>query len=170
LAPYWWRIGGWTHCVSGLITLAAAFWVNQFTNWRELQYFPFLAGVSFISCFVAGYLFKPTPDEALKNYYRKIRPFGFWSPVKRKLEKAGEDARRFQWDRYDIPVAIVGIFFFIFLYLMMIDIVLHNWTRIFWLIPFELICGVYLYFYWWKKLELSKSNERLFPRKKEDLQ
>ncbi len=156
LAPYWWRISGWTHCVSGLITLAAAFWVNQFTDWREVQYFPFLAGVSFVSCFATAYLFKPAPEEALKNYFRTIRPFGFWGPVKRIMRASGEDVRRFEWDRYDIPVAIVATFFFIFLYLLMMDIVLHNWSRVMWLIPLELIGGAYLYFYWWKKLDLSK--------------
>lgn len=48
LAPYWWRIGGWTHCFSGLITLIAAFCVYWFTDWNALRYFPVLAGISIV--------------------------------------------------------------------------------------------------------------------------
>ena len=64
-------------------------------------------------------------------------------------------AERFKKDRWDLPVAVVATFFFIFLYLMMMDIVLHNWTRVVWLVLFILGLGVFLYFFWWKKLKLE---------------
>jgi solute:Na+ symporter, SSS family len=153
LAPYWWRIGGWTHCLSGLITMIAALYVNLFTNMRELQYFPLLAGISIFSTIITSYIFKPAPEETLKNYFSQIRPFGFWKPVKTMLLKSGQSADRFKRDKYDIPVAIVATLFFIFLYLFAMDLVLHNWERIFWLAGLIITCGLFLYFYWWKKLE-----------------
>lgn len=156
LAPYWWRIGGWTHCASGIVTLTAAFGVYFFTDWNELRYFPVLAGTSLISCLIFSFVFPPAPDESLKNYFRKIRPFGFWRPVRHMLAQTGENYGRFQRDRYDIPVAIVATFFLILLYLLMMDIVLHNWNRVVWLIPIEIGISVYLYFFWWKKLSSDR--------------
>lgn len=153
LAPYWWRIGGLTHCLSGLVTLLAAFYVNLFTNMRELQYFPLLAGISFLSTIISSYIFKPAPDETLKNYYSKIRPFGFWKPVKTMLLNSGQSADRFKRDKYDIPVAIVATLFFIFLYLFAMDLVLHNWNRVIWLFLLLIGSGGFLYLFWWRKLE-----------------
>jgi SSS family solute:Na+ symporter len=152
LAPYWWRIGGWAHCASGIVTLIAAFFIYFFTNWNELRYFPVLAGISLVSCLIFSYLFPPASNKALKNYFRTIRPFGFWKPVRKMLLQNSENPDRFQRDRFDIPVAIVATGFFIVLYLLMMDLVLHNWSRIIWLIPIEIVGCIYLYLFWWKKL------------------
>ena len=152
LAPYWWRIGGWTLCFSGACTLPAAFCVKVFTDWRELQYFPVLAGISLVSCLVAAYVFPPAPEETLKDFYRKVRPFGFWGPVRKMLAEGGEDPARPERDRLDIPVALVGTVFFIALYLLMMDLVLHNWPRAGFLAAITTVCGAFLYLVWWRRL------------------
>ena len=152
VAPYWWRIGGWSHCLSGLITLLAAIWVYYFTEWNELRYFPVLLGVSALSCFITSFLFPPANQSTLKNYYRKIRPFGLWGPVRTLLKNEGKENSRFVRDRFDIPVAIIATCFFIALYLIMIDTVLHNWGRAVWLLLFLVVSGVSLYCLKWKRL------------------
>jgi solute:Na+ symporter, SSS family len=159
LAPYWWRIGGWAVCASAACTLPAAFYVKVFTDWRELQYFPLLAGISLISCVVASYVFPPAPKESLMDFYRKVRPFGFWTPVKRMLEEKGENVDRFERDRWDIPVALIGTLTFVLLYLLMMDLVLHNWSRAIWLGGGTLAGGALLYFLWWRHLLLEDDQE-----------
>jgi len=153
LAPYWWRIGGWAYCLSGLLTLFAAFYVKLFTELREAQYFPILAGISIFSTVVFSYIFEPASEKTLTDYYSKIRPFGFWNPVKEILRKSGQPSERFKRDKYDVPVAIIGTLSFVFLYLFAMDLVLHNWNRIIWLTGLLVACGFYLYLFWWKKLD-----------------
>ena len=153
LAPYWWRIGGWAHFASGLITLIAATLVYYLTDWNALRYFPLLAGISAVSCFAAAFLFPPANENTLMNFYGKIRPFGIWGPVRRMMERAGKDPKRFRRDKYDIPVAITATLFFVFLYLCAIDIVLHNWHRVFWLALMIIGIGIYLYLYKWRLLK-----------------
>ena len=68
------------------------------------------------------------------------------------LAEGGEDPKRPERDRYDIPVAIVGTFFFIALYLLMMDLVLHNWSRAAFLTICTLLCGGFLYLVWWRRL------------------
>ena len=102
-AAYWWRMGGWALCLSAACTLPAAFYVKVFTDMRELQYFPILAGISFASCIAGAYLFPPAPDATLMDFYRKVRPFGLWGPVRAMLRDAGEDPGLPARDRLDIP-------------------------------------------------------------------
>jgi solute:Na+ symporter, SSS family len=155
LASYWWRIGGWAFCTSGACTLTVAFYVKVFTDWRELQYFPLLAGVSFATCLLGAFLFPPPSPETSKDFYRKVRPFGFWGPVRRMMKEAGEDDRRFERDRMDIPVALIGTVFFIALYLLMMDVVVHNWARAGVLALCILACSWALYLFWWRRLDKS---------------
>jgi len=153
LASYWWRLGGWAFCISGACTLPVAFYIKVFTNLRELQYFPILAGVSFTSCILASFLFPPAPRETLMNFYSRVRPFGFWGPVRKMLAEAGEDPGRPPQDRLDIPVAIVATAFFIALYLLMMDLVLHNWPRAGIFALFVMAGGFFLYMAWWRLLK-----------------
>jgi len=153
LGAYWWRLGGWAVVMSGACTLPAALCVKLFTDWRELQYFPVLLGVSLASTLIGAFVFSPPPDEALKNFYRKVRPFGLWGPVRKMLEQDGEDSRRPASDRYDIPIAIVGTAFFVVLYLLIMDVVLHNWWRAGVFAACTAVGGVFLYLVWWRRLE-----------------
>jgi Na+/proline symporter len=153
LGAYWWRMGGWAVVMSGACTLPVAFYIKAFTDWRELQYFPLLAGVSLASTLVGAYLFAPPSEEALKEYYRKVRPFGLWGPVRRMLERDGEDSLRPESDRYDIPVGIVGTAFFVAVYLLVMDVVLHNWARAGVLGVFTALGAAFLYLVWWRRLE-----------------
>ncbi len=152
LSAYWWRMSGWAVCMSGACTLPVAFYIKFFTDWRELQYFPVLAGVSLVATLIGAYAFGPPPREALMNYYRKVRPFGLWGPVRRMLAEAGEDPALPESDRFDIPVALVGTVFFIVLYHLMMDLVVHNWARVAILAACVLAGSLFLYQAWWRRL------------------
>jgi hypothetical protein len=119
----------------------------------KVQYFPLLCGISLASCLIAAYVFPPAPDETLKNFYRRVRPFGRWGPVRRMLADAGEDPNRPRRDRFDIPIAIVATSFFVVLYLMIIDVVLHNWPRAACLAVLVAIGAAFLYVAWWRRLD-----------------
>jgi hypothetical protein len=43
--------------------------------------FPFILLFSFIGCVVGTVLTKPVQEDVLKNFYRNVRPWGFWKPV-----------------------------------------------------------------------------------------
>ncbi len=152
LAPYWWRIGGWAYCLSGLITLPAAFFIYFFTEWTELTYFPILTGLNLIVCLVAGFSFPPASPQTLLNYYRKIRPFGWWRPVQRQLAAMGEPSERLPQDRHDLLVAVIATLFFICLYILIMDLVLHNWPRVIALMAVLLLTGGVIYHLWYRRL------------------
>jgi Na+/proline symporter len=158
LSAYWWRLGGWAVVMSGACTLPVAFYIKAFTDWRELQYFPLLAGVSLVSTLLGAYVFPPAPDETLKEFYRKVRPFGIWGPVRKLLSDGGEDPHPPAGDRYDILVAIVATAFFVVLYILVMDVVLHNWGRAGILTLCSIAASVFLYVVWWRRLPAANSR------------
>ena len=75
------------------------------------------------------------------------------------LRDNGENADRFGRDRWDIPVAVVGTATFVLLYVLMMDLVLHNWTRVACLGTGVLLGGTFLYSMWWRKLSVEYDGE-----------
>ena len=55
--------------------------------------------LSIISCLIGAYAFPAPPRDTLKDYYRKVRPFGLWGPILAMLREEGEDPRRPARDR-----------------------------------------------------------------------
>jgi Na+/proline symporter len=152
LAAYWWRISGWSLCASAVCTLPAALCIKLYTDWRELQYFPVLLAISLGVTLLASFLLPGTPRENLLDFYVKVRPFGFWGPIRKELAQHGLPSQRPRRDRRDIPVALIGTAFFVALYILMMDLVVHYWVRVAWLAPLTLALGIILYFYWWRRL------------------
>ncbi|MCA9433168.1 MAG: hypothetical protein KC940_21800, partial [Candidatus Omnitrophica bacterium] len=155
LSAYWWRINGWSFCVSAAITLPIAFYIKVFTDLRELQYFPILFGSSLVATLIASVWLPSTSKESLIEFYDKVRPFGFWNPVKKWIEESGGNPARPKQDRGDLPIALLGTFFFVVLYLLMMDLVIHNWGRASVLTALTLISGLGLYLFWWRRLAIS---------------
>jgi len=50
-------------------------------NVQPLYVFPFILLLSTIACIAGSLLTKPVEKETLKNFYRNVRPWGFWKPV-----------------------------------------------------------------------------------------
>jgi len=90
---YWWRFnanGYFWGMLTGIIVsalpmafsnLLPSLFPNLAADIRILYYFPVILITSIIGCVVATYLTKPTDIEVLKNFYKNVRPWGFWKPI-----------------------------------------------------------------------------------------
>ena len=90
---YWWRFNAQGYFWGMLTGIVIAALPMAFTNLlptifpnlaadiRILYYFPVILITSLIGCIVATYLTKPTHIEVLKNFYKNVKPWGFWKPV-----------------------------------------------------------------------------------------
>ncbi len=47
--------------------------------------FPLVLVISLIGCLLGTLLTKPEDEEVLKDFYRRVRPWGFWGPVLKKV-------------------------------------------------------------------------------------
>lgn len=82
---FWWRINAWSEIVAlatSLITICAVIIYTKIAGVPlELHHQVIVIPVSIISWLTATYFTKPEPLDKLTSFYRKVKPWGFWSPV-----------------------------------------------------------------------------------------
>lgn len=82
---FWWRINAWSEISAlgaSLLTISALNLYAKFANITlELRHQIIVVPISILSWLIITYLTKPEPEETLLNFYKKIRPWGWWSPI-----------------------------------------------------------------------------------------
>ena len=82
---YWWRINGWGYAAGTLAGLGAAVIVPFVPSLAPMYVsFPLICAVSLAGTLVATWATAPTDSRLLATFYRTVRPFGFWAPVRRE--------------------------------------------------------------------------------------
>jgi SSS family solute:Na+ symporter len=80
---YWWRLNGWGYAAGTLIGLAAAVAVPFVPNELPLYVtFPAICALSLVGCLAGTWLTRPTDQGVLASFYRHVRPFGLWGPIR----------------------------------------------------------------------------------------
>jgi hypothetical protein len=101
-----------------------------FPNTLALYYFPVLLVLSLIGCLVGTYATGPTDEKTLIAFYRNVRPWGFWGPVRRKvlaLDPAFQENCGFSRDMFNV---VVGTIWQTALVLLPMYVVLMNWRAV----------------------------------------
>lgn len=115
---HWWRFNGFGYfagMISGIATATtfAIIFHSQPTIWtleKNLAVFPVILAVSTFFSIVVSLLTRPEDEAVLKDFYRSVRPWGFWGPIQQKV--LAEDATfrpnmAFGRDMINVAVGIV---------------------------------------------------------------
>lgn len=112
---YWWRFNGFgffTGMASGI--LAAMFVPKLMEIWfpslNDLYGFPPILLISTLGAVVGSILTDPVEEEVLKEFYRQVRPWGFWGPIYEKVRReypSFERNRDFKRDCFNIFVGLL---------------------------------------------------------------
>lgn len=108
---YWWRFnatGFFWGMMAGII--AALIFPFIFTG-LPLYNWPLLFAISITGCIAGTYASPPTDEAVLKQFYKQVRPWGFWKPVHEMV--IAEDAsfvanKRFKLDMFNVVIGIIG--------------------------------------------------------------
>lgn len=154
---YWWRLNGYGYAagVYGGMALSLGQIVYDSASGSPLPLyigFPVIALASTIVTISVSLLTEPTNLETLQNFYRKVQPWGFWSPAKSAVlaEEQGFTRRiSFALEAFNTLIAMIAI---TCLYVSMLYLVINSLTVGFSLIATTLVCCVILYFSWYKTL------------------
>ena len=128
---YWWRFNGFGYFwgMAGGIFSSVACAIDANTG-KHLQnaplvhnllqrysvnldvsiVFPLVLVLSLIGCFAGTLLTKPDEEEVLKDFYRRVRPWGIWGPIYRKVLAEDPGFKRntdFMRDMFNVAVGIV---------------------------------------------------------------
>jgi len=150
---HWWRFSAkafvWGMIASALIIVGQKIFLPQ---WGVVE----TLAADTIACFVAtliiGIVMKPTDMEILVKFYAKVRPFGFWKPVRLEAERRGLVPVNDPMPRIDILNGFITVFFQVSLALLPFFLFLRNWNMLGLTLCSTLALGVILYFTWYKNL------------------
>jgi hypothetical protein len=120
---------------------------------NPLYTFPVIFGISIIGCLLGTLLSKAEDDAILMKFYKSVRPWGFWGPIREKVMR--EDPG-FQPNRdflRDMTNVAVGIVWQLCLTALPIYLVLRNWPWVEAIVAVLAVCTVFLKFNWFDKLE-----------------
>ena len=82
---YWWRINGWGYALGTLVGLVGALAVPLVPAIQPSYIsFPMICAISLIGTLAATWLTEPTERPLLLSFYRHVRPFGCWGPIRRE--------------------------------------------------------------------------------------
>jgi SSS family solute:Na+ symporter len=121
---YWWRFNGYGYFWGMVAGISSAlllptilnhvidvpgFLIKHPVNLDVSVTFPLILVVSVIGCLAGTFLTKPEDDAVLMDFYRRVRPWGFWGPVLKKVLAEDPAFKRntdFWRDMFNIVVGI----------------------------------------------------------------
>jgi solute:Na+ symporter, SSS family len=122
---YWWRFNGYGYfwgMITGIVSalglpsiVAQVPFVQRLLatysiNMDVVIIFPLVLGISLAGCLLGTLLTGPEDDAVLKDFYRRVRPWGFWGPVLKMVLAEDPGFKRnkdFPRDMFNIAVGIV---------------------------------------------------------------
>ena len=151
---HWWRFNGegfFWGMVAGLV--AAYIAPMLFPDVNALYLFPILLVVSLIGSIIGTYSAPPTEEEVLKDFYKNVRPWGFWKPIHEKLTTENPDFKKnkdFGRDMFNVAIGIIAQTSLVILPMYLI---FRQSTPVYISLAVLVVCIFLLKKFWWNKLE-----------------
>ncbi|MGB0064142.1 MAG: sodium:solute symporter family protein [Terracidiphilus sp.] len=170
---YWWRFNGYGYFWGMVAGIASALGLPPIVanvpavqrllatysiNMDVSIVFPLVLVLSLIGCFAGTLLTRPEDDEVLKDFYRRVRPWGLWGPVLRKVQAedpAFERNKDFARDMFNVAV---GIIWQIALVVLPLYIVIQEFGRAALTLAVVLATSAILKFTWFDHLSVREAK------------
>jgi Na+/proline symporter len=175
---YWWRFNGYGYFWGMVSGIAAAVLVPVLNNFHMIDFlvnwplssnlgmnaFPFIFLLSIIGCFLGTLLTPAEGDEILMKFYKTVRPWGFWKPIREKVVAKNPNFvpnRNFKRDMFNI---LVGIVWQITLMAAPVYLVLREYSSLIISVVIMVVTSLILKYTWWNKLsELDEEEVKTEP-------
>ena len=157
---YWWRFNGYGYfwgMMSGILSamfvpdLAKIILGHSVSN--TLYLFPVIFGLSIIGCILGTLLTKPEDDAILKDFYKRVNPWGFWGPIREQVMRDDPTFKPNPSFTRDMTNVAVGIVWQLSLTALPIYIVLRQWNWAGAILTTLIVTSVIIKFNWYDKLE-----------------
>jgi Na+/proline symporter len=153
----WWRFNSYGYFWGMLAGLIAATIVPQlYPDTAAIYLFPLILLISFIGCFMGVIFAKADDMEVLKHFYKTTKPWGFWKPVVREIQKENPDFQPNQDFWKDAFNCVVGIVWQMTFVLAPIYLIIKEYHSMAFVVSVMLITSVILKKTWYDKLKNSE--------------
>lgn len=108
---HWWRFNAYGYfwgMMSGLMASMALPLI--FPEMQPLYAFPYLLLAGLLGSILGTLLTPPEDDDVLMSFYQKVRPWGFWQPIKDKVLAQSPDFQpnnTFSRDAFNIVIGMI---------------------------------------------------------------
>lgn len=151
---YWWRFNGFGYFWGMMSGLAGAMAVpSLFPELSALNGFPIILAISLMGSILGSQLSKPEENEILKEFYKRVRPWGFWGPICKLVEVEDPQFRKNTRFTMDMLNILIGLMWQISLMATPIYIVIQNWNGVVIALGVMLVTSLFLKFNWLDKIE-----------------
>lgn len=159
---YWWRLNGFGYfwgMLSGILgamsfpVIFDGVFPEIASDILPLYLFPLLLVVSAVGAIGGSLLTKAEDPEILKSFYSKVRPWGFWGPIKQAVLAEQPDFpvnKNFKRDMFNVAV---GIVLQTSLVALPIYIIMKNWLAVAITLSLLVCSAITLKINWYNKLE-----------------
>jgi Na+/proline symporter len=153
---YWWRMNGWGYALGTLGGMALAGIVLFFDGLPTYVVFPLIVTASILLSVLGSLLTSPVKLDVLVSFYRSVRPFGLWRPVKEIAQISAEDkAAKAENVQLTVLNVLLGMMAIASLYLFPMYLVGHWYRSSFLCLGIGLVAVVILRFTWYRNLPRS---------------
>ena len=156
---YWWRFNGsgfFWGMVSGLIPALSFRFI--FDGILDLYTFPLMLLISIVGCIIGTYAAPPVEEETLKEFYRRVRPWGFWKPIQEKVLAEQPDLNPNKALRKDAFNIFIGVIWQTALVILPIYLVLLEGVPVLISLVVVVICSVILKRTWYDQLPPAEAK------------
>jgi Na+/proline symporter len=156
---YWWRFNGYGYCWGMVTGMAGAMVVPKLLEYsvghsvHPLYTFPIILVLSLVGCLLGTWLSEPEDEAILKEFYRTVRPWGIWGPIRRKVEQEHPDFQPNRDCKRDWANVLVGILWQLCLTALPVYLVLRSWSWVGAILAVLAVTTVFIKFNWYDKLE-----------------
>jgi len=160
---YWWRFNGMGYFGGMMSGITAAILLplplalrDQSTLWsleRNMALFPIILAISFAVSVVVSLLTEPDDEEVLKKFYRQVRPWGFWGPIREKVMKEDSGFRPNTAFGRDMINVAVGIIWQLTLVLIPTYLLIRSYRNMWISVAVLVATSIFLKRNWYDKLE-----------------
>jgi Na+/proline symporter len=157
---YWWRFnsngyfGGMMSGIGTAILLPLAFY-NDKVLWgieRNMVLFPVILAISTAFCIVVTLLTEPDDEEVLKSFYKQVRPWGFWGPIRDKVMREDTSFQPNRGFLRDMVNVVVGIPWQLTLALIPTYLIIRNYKNMWIAVAVLVATSIFLKKNWYDKL------------------
>ncbi len=164
---YWWRFNGYGYFWGMVAGIGSSLIVPEaLPSLSPLNAFPIVLVISLVGCLAGTLLTKPEDEEVLKEFYRRVRPWGIWGPILRKVrqEDASFERNKDFWrDMFNI---VVGICWQVSLVALPIYIVIRKFDAALVTAVIIAVTSVVLKFTWYDHLKDLEAINRYSAQKR----
>ncbi len=160
----WWRFNGWGYfwgMLAGLVIATLQFvldinkesftqgtWLYDLAHIPPIYLFPIFFIFSLLGCLLGTYLSKPTEMNVLVNFYKNIRPWGWWHPVYLTLRQEDPTVRKNHDFWKDMGNCAIGIIWQSSQILIPIFLLIRDYPKMWWSLGIFIITTAILKFTW----------------------